>query len=198
VVLGRLDQRRRTRLARGNSSEAPVTPGAPQMPTMEIIPTVVNGRALRSKPADPPEGRVRQTGPAHEWPSMPPPIYHRRTVHESPHPRTRALRHPSRPRAPFLPQQKRCRFDVPSLIPCALMKCERRTRTPTLAGHHHLPRQSGRSIVVISHADAVGAPNRVILPAGHLATYRSEFGRSQQTARHRKQILVFNGNMPVV
>jgi hypothetical protein len=78
------------------------------------------------------------------------------------------------------------------------MKCERRTRTPTLAGHHHLPRQSGRSIVVISHADAVGAPNRVILSAGHLATYRSEFGRSQQTARHRKQILVFNGNMPVV
>ena len=94
---------------------------------MEIIADVVNGRVLGSKPADPLGGRVRRRGPADEWPLMPPPTCHRRTARGFPHPGTPALRHSGRPRAQFRPQQKRCRLDVTSLPPCALMKCERRT-----------------------------------------------------------------------
>ena len=40
--------------------------------------------------------------------------------------------------------------------------------------------------------------DRVIAPGGHLVTDRSEFRGGQQAARHRKQFLVFNGDVTAV
>ena len=173
------------------------------MPTMEIIAEVVNGRVLGSKPADPLGGRVPQRGPADEWPSMPPPTCHRRTARGSPHPRTPALRHPGRPRAQFRQQQKRCRLDVTLLTPGALLKCERRTSdTNYLQGASHrralerAPHSAqGRACLTCAH---FSLHQRFIAPGGHLVTDGSEFRGGQHAARYRKQLLVFNGDVPAV
>ena len=83
------------------------------------------------------------------------------------------------------------------LTPGALLKCERRTSdTNYLQGASH--RQALERAPYLLNVAHFSLHQRFIAPGGHLVTDGSEFRSGQHVARYRKQLLVFNGDVPAV